>query len=75
MAKKKAKCSYQVIVGNIGTVYDGGSKKTAMKEFSSYVKASKTGSSLRAEGEDVVLMEKCEGHYEPIKEHYGHMRD
>lgn len=60
------KSEYEVIVGNIGTVYSGPNSKIARKTFSTYVKQSKTGYG-RAGGEDVTLMKDRE----IIKEHYG----
>lgn len=55
---------YEVIVGNIGTVYSGGSKPVASKTFKEYVKQSlsRTG---RAGGEAVTLMHDGE----PVSEH------
>jgi hypothetical protein len=49
---------FQVIVGNVGTVYDGANEATADREFYAYVKLAKgrgEGSS-RAAGEHVALM-------------------
>jgi hypothetical protein len=57
---------YEVIVGNIGTVYGGVSKAAALKKYTTYVRQSKSESG-RAGGEDVTLMSDGE----PIKEHYG----
>ena len=50
---------YQVIVGNIGTVYDGDSIRLAKLDFAAYVRLSKK-SLGRASGEDVTLMDDCE---------------
>jgi hypothetical protein len=62
----KKETAFQVIVGNIGTVYDGNNFMQASCKFSEYVKQSKTGYG-RAGGEDVTLM-----HWgEPRKEHAG----
>lgn len=67
MAKRiMAKNNYTVIVGNIGTVYDGGSKKDALKDFREYVADSQSGRG-RAGGESVTLFEN--GH--PVKEFVG----
>ena len=49
------KNNYQVIVGNIGTVYSGGSKVIAFETFKEYVQQSKTRG-MRASGETVVLL-------------------
>lgn len=57
---------YQVIVGNIGTVYDGNNYIDACKDYGEYKKQS-IGTHGRASGEDVVLME----HGEPKLEHIG----
>lgn len=46
---------YEVIVGNIGTVYDGPDKAQAESDFEEYVEQSETRSG-RAGGEQVVLM-------------------
>ncbi len=46
--------SFQIIVGNIGTVYDGKDKAEAKKLFAEYVRKSKLGKG-RAGNEDVVL--------------------
>lgn len=61
-----AKKNYTVIVGNIGTVYNGGGKKTALKDYREYVEQSKSGRG-RAGGESVTLFE--DGFV--IKEHIG----
>ena len=58
--------AYQVIVGNIGTVYDGGKRKAADNAFRSYKNDSRFNYG-RASGEDVTLF--CDG--EPIKEWLG----
>lgn len=50
---------YQVIVGNIGTVYDGGDLNKAMENYKSYVAMSKLPAG-RASGEDVTLMDNGE---------------
>ena len=57
---------YEVIVGNIGTVYQGSNEKQAKQRFNEYVKQSKRGFG-RAGGESVTLMESGE----PKKEHRG----
>jgi hypothetical protein len=61
-----ASSNYQVIVGNIGTVYNGHSGKRAVSTFLHYVLESerKIG---RAAGEPVTLMRDSE----PIREYLG----
>ena len=49
------KNNYQVIVGNIGTVYSGDSKVIAFETFKEYVGQSQT-SHMKASGESVVLL-------------------
>jgi hypothetical protein len=46
---------YQVIVGNIGTTYEGNSKVVARETYKEYVEQSKTRG-MRASGETVVLL-------------------
>lgn len=58
--------AFEVIVGNIGTVYSGSNFMKASCKFAEYVKQSKTGYG-RAGGEDVTLMHNGE----PRKEHAG----
>ena len=60
-----SKPQYEVIVGNLGTVYQGSSKVIAEQEFEDYVKLSKEGYG-RAGHEEVTLT--IDG--EPAKEHY-----
>lgn len=50
---------FQVIVGNIGTVYSGNNIMQASAKFSAYVKLSKSGNG-RAAGEDVTMMHNNE---------------
>jgi hypothetical protein len=57
---------YEVIVGNIGSVYSGNSLKEANRKFSTYVRQSRQGTG-RAAGEDVTMMRDGE----PFKENYG----
>ena len=70
IAHRNPLSEYELIVGNIGTVYSGSSKKEALKHYSIYVKQSKTGRG-RAGGEDVTLMQNGE----PIKEFFGSNSD
>jgi hypothetical protein len=53
----------QVIVGNIGTVYDGDDETEANRLFSEYREQSKSGHG-RAAGEDVTWMRLGEVHME-----------
>ena len=61
---------YEVYVGNIGRVYDGGSNLEASKTYAHYVKLSKAGSG-RAAGESVVIMKNGE----PEREFAGESGD
>ena len=58
--------NYEVVVGNVGMVYSGSSKKEADKKFDVYVLQSirKLG---RVSGENVTMF--CDG--EPCHEHVG----
>lgn len=51
----KSRGRYEVVVGNIGTVYSGGSRKEADRKFAYYKEASISGSVGRATGEDVTM--------------------
>ena len=62
--------TYEVIVGNIGTVHQGHNRKEAEKVFTFYVKDSKTGLG-RSGGEAVTLMRDGE----PIREYEGTVKD
>jgi hypothetical protein len=57
---------YQVIVGNVGTVYSGNNRKTAVRTFEGYLQNSKA-SVGRVAGEPVTLW--CDGEIE--REHEG----
>lgn len=57
---------YQVIVGNIGTVYDGTSYAQATRDFDHYAQQSRDGVG-RAAFEEVTLLEDDE----IIREHTG----
>ena len=63
------KVRYEVIVGNVGTVYDGFSRSAALTKYSTYVKSSRSGGG-RAGGEDVTLMRDGD----IVKEHSGRRR-
>jgi len=57
---------YEVLVGNIGTVYSGGSFKEAQQNYIDYIKKSKANVG-KAAGEDVTLLKEGE----ILKEHAG----
>ena len=61
---------YEVIIGNIGTVYDGEDKVEALKHYTEYVEQSKSGHG-RAGHEPVTLMLNGE----ISQEHYGDLPD
>src|SRR5208337_3324914 len=60
---------YEVIVGNVGSVYHGRSRTTAFATYESYVEISKEHVGARCYGEDVILL--VDG--EIKKEHTGHL--
>jgi hypothetical protein len=60
---------YEVIVGNIGSVYQGRSRTTALKTYRSYVRSSRELAGSRCYGEDVTLL--VDGEIE--QEHTGHL--
>lgn len=62
---------YEVIVGNVGSVYHGESEKDADEMFESYVEASREMVGARCFGEDVTLFADAEIE----REHVGHLRD
>jgi hypothetical protein len=47
---------YEVIVGNVGSVYYGKSRVEALATYKSYVKSSKKHIGARCHGEDVTLL-------------------
>lgn len=57
---------YQIIVGNIGIVYDGDDEKEAQRTYLEYVSQS-VQMYGHAGGEDVTMMEDDE----PLNEHIG----
>jgi hypothetical protein len=57
---------YSVIVGNVGTVYQGDDETQARMDFTAYADQSRNHYG-RASGEPVTLMQNGE----PISEHYG----
>jgi hypothetical protein len=62
------KSTYQVVVGNIGTVYSGHSLKTASRDFETYRAQSESGRG-RAGDEDVCIMRDGD----IIREHIGRL--
>lgn len=60
------KHAYQVIVGNIGIVYEGPNDFEAIREYNTYVSQSKENYG-RAAGEPITLLRDDEIY----KEHYG----
>lgn len=61
---------YEVVCGNVGSVYSGSNLRAAKSMFRGYVTQSKT-SGFRASGENVTLM----GNGEPIKEFFHPYQD
>ena len=61
---------YEVIVGNVGSVYSGHNLREAMKKYRTYIDTSKSGVG-RAGGESVMLMKNGEPH----KEYAGTLSD
>lgn len=53
------KTTFEVIVGNVGTVYSGPNKREAVLRYNTYVDRSKTGRG-RCGDEDVTLMQDGE---------------
>ncbi|MCP3678553.1 MAG: hypothetical protein GY721_13515 [Deltaproteobacteria bacterium] len=60
---------YQVIVGNVGTVYDGDGYHESLEIYSHYKKASKSGVG-RASGEDVALVVDGDIRFETLGSNY-----
>ena len=61
---------FQVVVGNIGTVYDGESLQRALDLFFAYKDASMFGQG-RALGESVTMFDSGE----PTEEHHGSLEE
>lgn len=59
------KNQYQVVVGNVGVVYEGTNGFTANVEYNQYVAISKTGKG-KAGGETVTMIKNQEIHKEFI---------
>ena len=60
---------YEVIVGNVGSVYRGRSRVKALAIYESYVTMSQEHETARCYGEDVILLP--DGEIE--QEHRGHL--
>jgi hypothetical protein len=60
---------YQVIVGNVGSVYDGKNRRKALATYKCYVAMSQENAAARCYGEDVTLL--ADGEIE--KQHTGHL--
>ena len=61
--------TYEVIVGNVGSVYSGKSRVKSLATYESYVEVSKEHDGARCYGEDVTLL--VDGEIE--REHTGHL--
>jgi hypothetical protein len=63
--------TYEVIVGNVGSVHFGKRRAEAIKRYKSYVESSKAIAEARCFGENVTLLVDRE----IDKEHVGHLRE
>ena len=61
---------YEVIVGNVGSVYHDTKRADAVATYQGYVCASRENIGTRCHGEDVTLL--ADGEIE--QEHSGHLR-
>ncbi len=61
--------TYEVIVGNVGSVFYGRSRVKALANYEAYVEISKEHDGARCYGEDVTLL--VDGEIE--QEHTGHL--
>jgi hypothetical protein len=61
--------NYEVIVGNVGSVYHGKNRRKALKIHRFYVVSSQEHTGSRCYGEDVILL--TDGEIET--EHTGHL--
>jgi hypothetical protein len=64
-----ARCKYEVVVGNVGQVYCGNSKKKAIETFTDYEAISKYATGSRASEEEVTLFENHRNGTDIIKEY------
>ena len=62
--------NYEVIVGNVGSVYYGKNRRKALNTYKSYMEISMQQDGARYYGEDVALL--VDG--EIKQEHTGHLR-
>jgi hypothetical protein len=62
---------YEVLVGNVGSVYLGSSERLAWDHYHHYVKQSQAHMGGRACGESVTLMERVGQNWEIKKEFVG----
>ena len=58
--KGRAMKRYQVIVGNIGQVYNGNNKREALRTYKQYVRQSIERSSMWTQGEPVTMFSNGE---------------
>lgn len=65
--------TYEVVVGNVGTVYDGENRDEAQAAFDAYVEQSKNTEGSRAYGEYVTMFEYCVNSADIVQEHAGHL--
>ncbi len=61
--------TYEVIVGNVGSVYHGESRDEALKTYRSYVESSREHVGSRCYGEEVYLLADSEIE----RQHTGHL--
>lgn len=69
-SEEQAMPRFMVIVGNVGSVYQGDSRAAAEHAFESYVQGSRSLKAARCYGEDVTLFMR--GEIE--RHHFGHVR-
>lgn len=62
---------YQVVVGNVGTVYSGHSLTNAESHFVLYMSLSDNGAGTQSYGENVTVLKNGE----PIKEYVGTLKN
>jgi hypothetical protein len=67
--------SYEVVVGNVGSVYNGYDGDQAKADYNDYVEISKHNRGSRAYGEDVTLFVHSETASDIEMEHAGHLKD
>lgn len=67
---KEVENEFEVVCGNIGSVYNGDDKTEADRIFDTYVEQSNSGVG-RAGGEDVTMFRHYPADCMIIKEHFG----